>query len=105
MAVAVKEFEKEKVVEDRERIARLEEKAEHIQSDLTELKSDVRRLDSKIDDVGKKVDAVKEDTHALGLELRDSFAKQRMDRVIDRIWWLMISAALLSVMARGMKWI
>jgi len=26
-------------------------------------------------------------------------------RMLDKVWWLLISAALLGVMARGFKWI
>jgi hypothetical protein len=49
--------------------------------------------------------ALRADMQALRMEMRDSFAKLRVGRVLDKVWWLMIAAALLSVMARGMKWI
>lgn len=81
-----------------ERVARLEANFEHIQSDVSEMKADIRRLDAK-------VDGVKDSVNALRLETKESFASLKMDRIWDRIWWLMITAGVLSVMARAFKWI
>jgi hypothetical protein len=36
--------------------------------------------------------------------LQNSFADLKVSRANDRVWWLMISAALLGIMAHGLKW-
>jgi predicted nucleic acid-binding Zn-ribbon protein len=98
MAIEVTEFELEELVQEQERIARLEEKVEHIQDDLGELKTDVR--------------AVKDSLYALGIELKESlaaidrrFSKLDTSRALDKVWWLTIAAGILTVMARGFKWV
>lgn len=96
MAASVWQIKAELFVE--ERIARLEANVEHIQADVSEIKADIRRLDIKIDDV-------KDSVNALRVEMKESIASLRVGRMLDRIWWLLIAGAMLSVMARGFKWI
>jgi uncharacterized protein YoxC len=81
-----------------ERVAKLEANVEHIRSDVSDIKTDVRRLNDKIDGVNKdlsgKIDTV---IHAI--------ADLKIGRALDRVWWLLMSAALLGIMARAFKWI
>jgi predicted nucleic acid-binding Zn-ribbon protein len=114
-----------------ERVARLEVKVDHIQSDVTDLKVTVRRLDEKIDGVEQrltaKIDAVDEkltakidavDQKLTGkIDAVDQKLTSKIDailekitglqvgRALDRVWWLLMSAALLGIMARAFKWI
>jgi uncharacterized protein YdcH (DUF465 family) len=129
MAVARRHIELEISVE--EQIARLEAKTDHIQSDVTDVKADLRRIEAKLDTkveapdakvetkfdaLDKKIDAkfgileTKLDAlidlmTAFRLQLKDEFAAIRKQQWIDKVCWLMIAAAILGVMARGMKWI
>ena len=107
-----------------ERIARLESDVAHIRSDVAEMKQDIRDLRK---DLYTSVDALKgsiaelrnetqgsiaglrSETQRLFAELRaemhKGFAELRVARVFDRVWYLLMCAALLGVMARGFKWI
>jgi uncharacterized protein YlxW (UPF0749 family) len=80
------------------RIARLESDVEHIQTDVSELKADVRKLK-------EKVDTIKEAVGDLKAQMETRFAKLDMSRALDKGWWLLMSASLLGVMARGFKWL
>jgi hypothetical protein len=40
-----------------------------------------------------------------GARVEKSFAKIHVGRMLDRVWWLLIAAALLGVMAKGFKWL
>ena len=66
------------------RITRLESDVAHIRSDIAELKLDVRDLRKEMTD------------------LRDRLTRGLAS---NRIWMLLQSAAILSVMARGFKWL
>jgi len=99
-----------------ERVARLEANVEHIQKDVSDMKIDIRRLNDKIDGVGQKlsakIDSVKDSVTALALRMEKSFAEVEKSlgalhvaRAFDRVWWLLMSGALLAVMARAFKWI
>jgi len=37
--------------------------------------------------------------------MEKSFSAMTVGRVLDRVWWLLMSAALLGIMARAFKWI
>jgi hypothetical protein len=37
--------------------------------------------------------------------MEKGFAELRTGRALDRVWWLLMSAALLGVIARAVKWI
>jgi hypothetical protein len=96
MALPALKFELENPVE--ERVARLDVNVEHIQSDVSEMKIDVRRLNDKID-------GLKESVAALSLTMEKSFAELKIGRAFDRVWWLLMSGALLGLMARALHWI
>jgi uncharacterized protein YlxW (UPF0749 family) len=96
MAAAVKEMEKP--VQENERIARLEAHVEHIQADATAIKTDVRKINDKLD-------ALKDVLADFKAETKERFANLNTSRALDRVWWLLIAATLLGVMARGFKWI
>src|SRR5262249_50095747 len=98
-----------------------------IQSDVTEIKTEVRRLNDKVDalddkiyDTEKrltakiegvdqklsgKIEALKDAFSDFKLQMEKSFAELRFGRMLDRVWYLLMSAALLGVMARAFKWI
>jgi hypothetical protein len=38
-------------------------------------------------------------------EVEKSFGALRTARAFDRVWWLIMSAGILSIMARAFKWI
>lgn len=78
MALPALKFEMETPLE--ERVARLEANVEHIQKDVA--------------DVEKQFTTVEK-----------SFAALHTARAFDRVWWLLMSGALLGVMARAFKWI
>jgi phage shock protein A len=96
MAMPALLLESEDPVE--ERVARLEANVEHIRSDVSDIKVDIRRLGDKIDSVDQKLSA-KIDS------VVQSIAEVRIGRALDRVWWLLMSAALLGIMARAFKWI
>jgi chromosome segregation ATPase len=129
MAMPALKYPTESPVE--ERVAVLEANIEHIRSDISEMKTDIRRLNEKIDGVDQKltaridrveekltaridrleekltakIDGVKDGLANLALSMEKAFSSLKVARVLDRVWWLLMSAALLGVMARGFKWI
>jgi SMC interacting uncharacterized protein involved in chromosome segregation len=107
MAAAEKELNTEIFME--ERIARLETQVEHIHKDLTRIEGKVDKLDEKLDaKVGKldeKIDAQNKRHEAFRLDVMNKFAQMAKGRMADKVWLLLIAAALLGVMARGFKWI
>jgi len=118
MAMPALKFEQESPME--ERVAVLEANIGHIRSDIYELKTDLRKLNEKVDGVDQKltakiegvdqrltakIDAVKDGLASLALTMEKSFSALKIGRALDRIWWLLMSAALLGIMARAFKWI
>lgn len=118
MAMPALEFEWELPVE--ERVGILEANIEHIRSDISEMKVDIRRLNDKVDGVEQrltakidavyqersgKIESVKDCVASLALTVEKGFAELKVARALDRIWWLLQSAALLGIMARAFKWI
>ena len=132
MALPALKFEMETPLE--ERVARLEANVEHIQKDVSDMKIDIRRLGDKIDSVDQKLSAkidgidqrlsaktesVKDLVTNLAINMEKSFANVEKQftnveksfaalhaaRAFDRVWWLLMSGALLGVMARAFKWI
>jgi predicted nucleic acid-binding Zn-ribbon protein len=99
MAMPALKFETETPLE--ERVARLETNVEHIQKDVSEMKIDIRRLGDKIDGVDQKlsvrIDSVKDLVTALAINMEKSFAALHAARAFDRVWWLLMSGALLGV--------
>ena len=118
MALSALTFELEVLVE--ERVARLEANVEHIRSDISDIKIDVRRLNDKIDGVNRdltgKIDGVNKDLTGKidGLDQKltakidsviQAIAELKIGRALDRVGWLLMSGALLGIMARAFKWI
>jgi t-SNARE complex subunit (syntaxin) len=114
MAMPALKLEMETPVE--ERVARLEANVDHIQKDVADTRIDIRRLNDKIDSVDQKlsakIDGVKDSVTALAINMEKSFANVEKAiaalhsaRAFDRVWWLLMSGALLGVMARAFKWI
>jgi chromosome segregation ATPase len=75
-----------------------------------------QKLSAKIDGVDQKLSAKTESvkdlvtTLAINMEksfanVEKSFAALHSARAFDRVWWLLMSGALLGVMARTFKWI
>jgi phage shock protein A len=96
MAMTASLLESESPVE--ERVARLEANVEHIRSDISDVKIDIRRLGDKMDNVDQKL-STKIDS------VVQAIAELRIGRALDRVWWLLMSGALLGIMARAFKWI
>ncbi len=88
-----------------ERVARLEANVEHIRSDIGDMKTDIGRLNDKFDRMNDKVDGVKDSVAALELKVEKSFSSLAVGRALDRVWFLLMSAALLGIMARAFGWI
>jgi chromosome segregation ATPase len=67
------------------------------------------KLTSKIDSVDQrlsgKADALKDSVASLALTVERSFASLKIGRALDRVWWLLMSGAMLGIMARAFKWI
>jgi chromosome segregation ATPase len=62
----------------------------------------IKALDQKFTE---KCDAVRDGLATLTLSMEKSFSELKVGRAIDRVWWLLNSAALLGIMARAFKWI
>jgi chromosome segregation ATPase len=121
MAMPARKLESEIPVEDR--LGKIEAHIDHMRSDISDLKVDVRRLNDKIDGLDTrlngKIDGLDQklsgridevDKRLTGKidSLKDTmekeFRKLDRERLYDRVWFLMIAAAILSVMAHGFKW-
>jgi phage shock protein A len=107
MAMPALLLESEDPVE--ERVARLEVNVEHIRSDISDMKVDIRRLGDKIDTLDQKlsakIDSVDQKLSTKIDSVVQSIAELRIGRALDRVWWLLMSGALLGIMARAFKWI
>lgn len=68
-----------------------------------------QRLSDKIDAVDRRlygrIENLNDSIANLALATEKSFAALRVDRALDRVWWLLNSAALLGIMARAFRWI
>jgi chromosome segregation ATPase len=98
-------------------VRRLNDKVESIDQKMTtridgveqRLSAKIDGADAKrtagIDTLSGKLDALKDSLASLALTCERSFAALRIGRALDRVWWLLMSAALLGIMARAFKWI
>jgi hypothetical protein len=75
-----------------------------------------QKLTAKIDGTDQRlsgrIDSVKDAVTALAINMEKQFANVEKSlgvlhtaRAFDRVWWLLMSAALLELMARAFKWI
>jgi phage host-nuclease inhibitor protein Gam len=68
-----------------------------------------KKLSDKIDAVDQKLtgkfDSLKDTVAALTLRVETGFADMKASRAMDRVWWLLMCAAMLGVMAHGFKWL
>jgi peptidoglycan hydrolase CwlO-like protein len=92
-----------------ERIAILETKVDHLQEDVTDLKADVRKLNDKVDRLDErltqKIEALEGKLTQKIESVKDLVNSLLVHRAFDRVWWLLMSAALLGIMGRAFKWI
>ena len=86
---AVERIRPERFME--ERVARLEANVERMQTDVSEVKIDLRRIDVK-------VDGVKDSLASFRVEMKEAIADLKTVRIADRVWWLLMSGALLGIM-------
>ena len=100
-------FESENTVE--ERVARLEANVEHIRSDVSDIKIDLRRLSDEVDNLDQKlsakIDSADQKLSAKIDSVVPAIAELKIGRAFDRVWWLLMSGALLGIMARAFKWL
>jgi uncharacterized ion transporter superfamily protein YfcC len=89
MATAAWRLEVEKTVE--QRLERLEVHVEHIQSDVTEIKAQIKEVDQRLTG---KID-----------HLIQAVSDLNVGRAFDRVWFLLMGAALLGILAKAFKWI
>jgi predicted nucleic acid-binding Zn-ribbon protein len=129
MAMPAVKYEPEDPLEDR--VARLEVNVEHIQKDVSEMKVDIRRLNDKMDGIDEKltakidgveqrltakidgvdqrltgkIDSLKDALTTLAINMEKQFGMLRTARAFDRVWYLLLTGAMLGIVARGFKWI
>jgi hypothetical protein len=89
---------------------KLTEKVDNVERKLTEKIDNVdRRLSDKIDNVDRrlsdKIDSLDQRLTSKIDALIQAVADLKLSRAFDRVWWLLMSAALLGIMGRAFKWI
>lgn len=80
------------------RLARLESDVAHIRSDVADLKIDMREL-------RKEFGEMRQEFAAIRLELAEDRKIMIRGDLMTRIWMLLMCAAMLGVMARGLHWL
>jgi phage shock protein A len=107
MAALVWRFEVEKTVE--QRLERLEVHVEHIQSDVTEVKAKLGEMDQRLMAIEQRLTAQNKELDqkltAKIDKLIEGVADLHVRRAFDRVWFMLMSAALLGIMAKAFKWI
>jgi chromosome segregation ATPase len=63
------------------------------------------KIDAADQRLSGRIDGLKDSVMSLALTMEKSFAALKIGRALDRVWWLLMSGALLGVMARAFKWI
>jgi hypothetical protein len=89
MATPAWRYEVEKTVD--QRLERLGVHVEYIQSDVTEIKAQIKQVSQSLT---SKVDS-----------LIQAVSDLNVRRAFDRVWFMLMSAALLGIMAKAFKWI
>jgi hypothetical protein len=68
-----------------------------------------QKLTGKIDALDQKltarIDELKSSFMSFQIYMEKALARLETSRVADRVWWLLMSGALLGIMARAFKWI
>jgi len=68
-----------------------------------------QRLTAKIDGVDQrltgKIDSLKDVLTTLAINMEKQFGMLRTARAFDRVWYLLLTGAMLGVVARAFKWI
>jgi chromosome segregation ATPase len=76
---------------------------------LAKIDSVDQKLSAKIDSVDQKlstkIDNMDQKLSTKMDSLVEALAELRIGRALDRVWWLLMSGALLGIMARAFKWI
>jgi len=90
--------------------AKLTSKIDGIDAKLTSKIDGIdAKLTSKIDGIDAKLtgkyDSLNEALAALALRVEKGFSELKVGRALDRVWWLLMSGALLGIMGRAFKWI
>ena len=111
MATPAWRFEVEKTLE--QRLERIEVHVEHIQEDVSELKARLTETDKRptgsIDAVEQKltgrIDALEQKLTGKLDAIVKALNDLNVGRAYDKVWFLLMSAALLAVLAKAFKWI
>src|SRR6185312_8567149 len=106
MATAAWRMEVEKTVE--QRLDRIEVHVEHIQSDVSEIKAKLCETDKRIDTVEQKltgkIEALDQKLTGKLDAITQALNALNVGRAYDKVWFLLIGAALLAIMAKAFKW-
>lgn len=89
---------------------RLTGKIEDFEQRLTgKLEGLDQKLTAKIDGFEQRltfrVDGVEQRLTVFAMATEKSFAELKIGRALDRVWWFLMSGALLGIMARAFKWL
>ena len=84
------------------RLVRLESDVAHISSDVADLKTDVRRLR---DEMRGEFGDMRKEFIELHRELSANSKAIIRGDLMNRIWTLLMGAAMLGVIARGLHWL
>lgn len=84
------------------RLARLESDVAHIRSDMADMKIDLREIRREF---GGLRDDMRKEFATLHRELAEDRQAMIRGDLMTRIWMLLMCAAMLGVMARGLPWL
>ena len=84
------------------RLTRLESDVAHVSSDVADLKTDVREMRK---DLGGLRDEMRKEFTELHRELAANSRAIMQGDLMNRIWTLLMCAAILGVIARGLHWL
>jgi len=87
------------------RMTRLESDAAHIRSDVADLKIDGRELRREFGELRKEFGELRKEFGEVRIQLGDMRREIMRGLLHTRIWMLLLCAAMLGVMARGLHWL